>query len=281
MSLYHGTIWTIDSRVNASFELMDGYGGLLKGRLDFPKGVSRAKSFYVRHNGASGGTVYSTINDMCTGIGGSIVTPQSPFETTIEFDTTKTSLGGGIYQVMAAFLHEPSPYEVVSQADAVRFIRSYGVDVYKWSGSQSISATAGSNQFNLSTLDLDVELNNGDTELDATTKAFRVVPFRTQPRGLLVSTLLTGSFINNLPHEVCVQVVKPSNNLVYQSSPIAVTSNTMTQVCANAMLYTSGLNPPFGHEGFQLKLVNLSAEALTLTKVEVRMHTLNNPDFSQ
>lgn len=281
MPLYHGTIWTIDSRVNASFEMKDAYGGLIKGRLDFPKCTSRAKSFYVRHNGASGGTAFSTVNDLCTGIGGSIVSPQGDFETTIEFDTTTTSLGGGIYQVMAAFAHEPSPYEVVTQADAVRFMRSYGVDVYKWSGSQELSATAGNNQFNLATLDLTPELTSGDTEVDTSTKAFRVVPYRTQPRGLMVTSLITGNFINKLPHEVCLQVVKPSNNTVYQSAPVAVTSNTMTQVCANAMLYTKDLNHPFSHEGFQLKLVNLSAEALTMTKVEVRIHTFNNPDFSQ
>lgn len=281
MPLYHGTIWTIDSRVNASFEMKDAYGGLIKGRLDFPKCTSKAKSFYVRHNGTNGGTAFSTVNDMCTGIGGSIVTPQWPYETTIEFDTTKTNLGGGIFQVMAAFAHEPSPYSVVTQADAVRFMRSYGMDVYKWSGSQEISATAGNNQFNLATLDLNLEVDSGDSELDATTKAFRIVPYRTQPRGVMITALITGSFINKLPHEVCLQIVKPANNSVYQSAPVAVTSNTMTQVCANAMLYTNGLDHPFTHEGFQLRLANLSAEALTMTKVEVRIHTFNNPDFSQ
>lgn len=281
MPLYHGTIWTIESRVNASFEMKDAYGGLLKGRLDFPKCTSKAKSFYVRHNGTDGGTVYNDLNAMCTGIGGSIVTPQASYETTIEFDTTKTNLGGGIFQVMAAFAHEPSPYEVVTQADAVRFMRSYGIDTYKWTGSKEISATAGNNRFNLATLDLNQELDTGDTELDGTTKAFRVTPYRVQPRGILVSTLITGSFINKLPHEVCIQIAKPSNNLVYQSAPIAVTSNTMTQINANAMLYTMGLNHAFSHEGFNVNLVNLSAEALTITGVEMRIHTFNNPDFSQ
>lgn len=280
MSLYHRTIWTIESRVNASFEMKDAYGGLIKGRLDFPKGTSRAKNFYVRHTGPNRGVSYNTLNDLITGIGGSSVTPQDA-EVTIEFDTTKTALGGGIYQVMAAFEHEIHPFDVVTQADAIRFMRSYGVDVYKWTGSQSISATAGSNTFNLAQLDLTPELESGDTELDSAMKSIRIVPSRVQPRGVWVSTLITGSFINKLPHEVCVQVTKPDNSKIYQSAPIAVTSNTMTQVNANAMLYTKGINHPFNTEGFQLNLVNLSAEALTMTGLEIRIHTFNNPDFSQ
>lgn len=280
MSLFHRTIWSIESRVNASFEVKDAYGGLLKGRLDFPAGTSRAQNFYVRHTGPNKGVAYNTLNDLITGIGGSNVTPQDS-EVTIEFDTTKTALGGGIYQVMAAFEHEIQPYEAVTQADAIRYMRGYGVDVYKWTGSQSISATAGSNQFNLAQLDLTNELETGDTELDGSMQSIRIVPSRTQPRGVWVSTLITGSFINKLPHEVCIQIAKPNNSIVYQSAPIAVTSSTMTQVSANAMLYTKGLNHVFNTEGFHLNLVNLSAEALTLTGLEIRIHTFNNPDFSQ
>lgn len=280
MSLYHRTIWTIDSRVNASFELKDAYGGLLKGRLDFPAGVSSAKGFYVRHNGAAGGTAYTDMNTMLTGIGGSNVTPQDA-EVTIEFDTSKGTIGGGIWQVMAAFPHEVHPFDVVTQADAMRFMRSYGVDVYKWTGTKTISATDGNNKFNLAELDLTTELASADTELDPTAKSIRVSPARVMPRGIWVSTLITGNFINKLPHEVCVQITKPVNNTIYQSAPIAVTSNTMTQVNANAMLYTRGLNHPFSTEGFHVNLVNLSAEALTLTGVEMRIHTFNNPDFSQ
>lgn len=280
MSLVHKTIWTIESRVNASFEMKDAYGGLLKGRLDFPYGTSKAQGFYVRHTGPNHGTAYTSLDSLITGIGGSSVTPQD-CEYTIEFDTTKNSLGGGIYQVMASFPHEIHPHDVVTQADAARYMRSYGVDVYKWSGSQSLSATEGANSLNLPELDFSLELNSGDSDLDATQDVIKLVPSRSANRGVLVSSLITGTFINKLPHEVCLQIKSYDGSRVLQSAPVAVTSNTMTAVNANAMLYTNGLHHEFSDKGFQLSLVNLSAEALTISAVELRIHTFNNPDFSQ
>lgn len=279
MSLIRNTLWALDSRIPASFEVTDGYCGLSKGRIDLlSSDVDRVVEYQVDTTGNTH-TIYHTLSELITGIGGTKVT--SPTGTvTIEFDISKGTIGHGIWRVLGGYHRELNPTAVITQLDAVRYMRSYGIDTYKWNGSQTLSATEGNNHLNIATLDFEVHQASGDTILDKQKQVFIIEPAMRQPRGVLVSTLITGNFINKLPHEVCLQIKKADASKVYQSAPVAVTSNTMTQVCANAMLYTEGLAHEFNTDGFQVNLMNLSSEALTVTSVDMRIHTFTNPDFS-
>lgn len=281
MARVRETMWSTDSRIPASFEATDGYGGFTKGRLDLPQKAATTSEIRVRTTGMNPKTVtYQSISALLAGVGGT-KTYDGPLGITIEFDTSKGTIKGGIFRVIGVFPKRINPYAVVTQEDAMTKMKGYGVDTYKWTGSKTISATAGSNSMNVLELPLTTGLNGGDTVIEKNDKVMLIDPPSNLVRGVMVTGLLTGTFPTaNIPHEVCIQVKNHDGTKVYQGSPISVTSNTMTAVNASAMLYTNGDGHEFSTKGFQVHLINLSGEVLTLTALDLRVHTFSNPDFT-
>lgn len=281
MARVRETLWSTDSRVPASFEMTDGYGGFTKGRIDFTPRAATAPEIRVRTTGMSSKTVtYQSITALLAGIGGT-KTYEGSQGMTIEFDTSKGTIKGGIFRIIGVFPKRINPYAVVTQEDAMTKMRGYGVDTYKWTGTQTLSTTAGSNSMNIMSLPLVTGLNGGDTVIDKNDNVMLIDPPSSLVRGVMVTGLLTGSFPTaNIPHEVCIQIKNHDGTKVYQGAPISVTSNTMTAVSVSAMLYTNGDTHEFSTKGFQAHLINLSSETLTLTAIDLRVHTFSNPDFT-
>lgn len=278
MALEQVNLWNVRHRENSSLDYVDEFGGLVSGMITLPSGHTKAKLFKVYTT--TNPTVAEdsvTVASMLTAIGGRKVSGLHNQFTTVEFNTaTSTNGRRGIIRVDGLFdraFHESDP---LTKGEAMRNMMPHGLDQYTWTGGQRVAA---SNEVNLLALNgISTDIATGSTTIH--TQSLVAIPASPFTRGLMVTTVVTGTYEGTGPHDFCVQIRSADGTTVLQTNPSYNLDNNVKCNATTSFLYTNGVNDELSTTGFKIYFKNTSQSAISLSAVKMVVQSVSNPDFS-
>ncbi|WEU68290.1 putative hydrolase [Escherichia phage vB_Ec_Tarrare] len=278
MALHEVNLWNFNSRTHSSLDVGAPYGGLYSGRIDLPESYRKSKMFKVRVSGTHALETYASYSAMLTGIGGTSVSNLNGREAIIEFNTSSSTNGlRGIYSVEGVFVRDWHPDEALTKGAAEMFIKPHGVDEYVWTGSQSVGNGSELNLLSLNGFSTDVA--TGATTINAASLV--VLPAEVKSRGLIISVILDGTYDQQGPHEMKVQIRSADGKTLQQSSPLYVLDKNVKKLTATFADYTLGVYDESSTTGFKLVFINDSTSNMSLTGVRIVVQNISNPDFTR
>lgn len=281
MALHELNLWHIDSRTGSSLDVGGQYGGLTAGRIDLPESVMKVKGLKVRITGSHTLESYASLSALVTGIGGSVVSNlNGGNETVIEFNTASSSSGvRGIYSVEGIFVRDWHPNAALTKGEAMNLIDTFGVDTYKWSGTQDVAASGNMNLLTLNGLGTDV--TQGDSTLSASSLV--ILPVAARPRGITVSVIMDGEYAagGSGYQDFRIQMRGADGTSVIQTVPLFVPNKKLEKAVATFHVFTNGVYDELSTTGFKLMFLNDSTSVLTLKNVEIVVQDVSNPDFTK
>lgn len=281
MALHELNLWNINSRTGSSLDVGGKYGGLTSGRIDLPASAMKAKGFRVRIAGTHSLESYANLNALVTGIGGTqTVGLSSGMETVIEFDTSKTSSGArGVYSVEGIFVRDWHPHDALTKGEAMNLIDTFGVDTYRWSGTETIAASSNLNLLTLNGLGTDI--TQGDSTINAA--AMVILPVAARPRGVMITVILDGEYEagGSGYQDFRIQMQGADGTTVMQTVPLFVPNKKLEKSSATFPVFTNGVYDELSTTGFKLMFLNDSNSSLTLKDVEIIVQDTSNPDFTR
>lgn len=279
MALYQVNLWTVTSRENSSLDATDAYGGLVSGAITLPETLRKAKGLRVYHNNDRNTPEdYANLTALVTGIGGSAVMGLNQSSFKVEFNTTNSSNGiRGIYKIDGLFERTYHYSDPLTKGEAMRSMMPAGLDKYTWDGSKAIN---GASSEKLTTFDFSSDITAGNSTITNTGDVV-ILPAAVSPRTLIVSVVVDGQYDASGPHDFRVQITEPDGTTVIQEIPSFTTSAALKRRQFSFPLYTFGVNDDLSTTGFKIVFINESNSTLTLSDVDIMIHSVSNPDFTQ
>lgn len=277
MKLFQKTLWTATTHEGSSLDQFDAVGGLTAGAIRLP-GEAYAKAKGIRvwtTKSPYSPESHTTHNGFTTSIGGRH-TAHSNGDIWVEFNTaTSTSGTRGIYRIDGAFEKEHHWSEVLTKGEASQLIEPTKLDLYTWSGTQSLGEDVA---FNMTSLIFGTPIAEGHTTME--NDNMRVIPVSAKARAVFLTVDLSGEFTSDGPHPFRIEIRQADGTTVERVRPAYFLHNKLDKVTFEFMFYTHGVNDDFSTTGFRIYLVNESTSTFALKGLRLIANAIINPDFS-